>query len=177
MFRNLSLLYSISTIRITLIQGYGHLYKERISKNSLGSLLPLKSSYNKPLVDLFIVNLIVSLSRLFVAKYIKENLEKILRTVPKTCVPLFDEPFKKPLKTRLSNIYYNKFHIEYYNFYQQYEDYFATIGAKSLNYIFLQLFSCITTSTSIDNNISRSIKLKAQFLSIRKNLKLFFDKV
>ena len=31
------------------------------------------------------------------------------------------------LKARVPDIYYGKLYIEYYNFYQQYEDYFATI--------------------------------------------------
>ena len=42
---------------------------------------------------------------------------------------------------------------------------------------FLQLIFYVTTSTSADNNINGSIRLKTQFLLIEKSLKHFFNKV
>ncbi len=39
------------------------------------------------------------------------------------------------LKAKTSDIYYSKSHIQYYNFYQQYEDHFATARASEPNQI------------------------------------------
>ena len=50
--------------------------------------------------------------------------------VLKAGAPPFDGPREKPLKARSSDIYCGKSHMECYNFYQQYEDHFATIKAK-----------------------------------------------
>ena len=96
--------------------------------------------------------------------------------VLKAQTSLFDRPCKKPLKVKSSDVYCGKFHIKYYNFCQQYEDYFATTGAKGPNHIFLQLFSFITTSTSIYSTISESMRLKIQFLLFKKSSKPFFNK-
>lgn len=45
----------------------------------------------------------------------------------------FDESRKRLLKARAPDICGSKFHIDYYNFIQQCEDYFATSEAKSVN--------------------------------------------
>lgn len=49
-------------------------------------------------------------------KYIEEDLQKILKTVLKAHILFFNGPHKKLLKVRLSDIYYDKSHIKYYNF-------------------------------------------------------------
>lgn len=91
--------------------------------------------------------------------------------------PPFNRLYKKLLKARLSHLYCGKSHMKCYKFYQQYKDHFATTRAKGPNCIFLQRFSSITISISTNNSISGSIRLKTQFPSTEKSLKLFFDKV
>lgn len=100
----------------------------------------MESNYDKPPVDFPIIDLIVGFFGPFIAKYMEENLQKILKTVLKACAPLSDRPCKKPLKVRSLDVYYNKFHIEWYNFYQQCKDHFATAKTKSLNHIFFAAF-------------------------------------
>lgn len=69
-----------------------------------------------------------------VCKYIKKDLQRILKTVLEVQAPTASkEPWDKSLKARSLDIYCEKFHIECYNFYQQYKDYFTTIGAKGAN--------------------------------------------
>ena len=65
-----------------------------------------------------------------VAKYTKEDLQKILRTVLEARALSSDGPREKPLKARLPDLYCGKSHIECYNFCKQYEDHFATAEAK-----------------------------------------------
>lgn len=50
-------------------------------------------------------------------------------------INLLDKAYNKYRKTRLWDIYYNKFYTKYYNFYQQYKDYFAILRFTSYNYI------------------------------------------
>ena len=47
----------------------------------------------------------------------EEDLQKIFKTILKTCVPSSDKFCEKLLKDKLLDLYYSKSHIEYYNFY------------------------------------------------------------
>ena len=102
---------------MTSIQDYGYLRKKHTFESLSESLSSLESSHDKPLVNFYIIDFNVNFSRPFIAKYTEENLQKILKTVLETCIPLFDRPREQLLKVRSSNIYCDKFHIEYYNFY------------------------------------------------------------
>lgn len=116
MLKKPSWLRFISTIKITSIRGHRCLYKKRITESLLGSLLLLKSSNDKLLIDSLIDNLIVDSFKLFVTKYIEEILQKIFKTVLETCDPFFDLPRERLLKARLSDVYYNKLYMNYYKF-------------------------------------------------------------
>ena len=116
---------------MTLIRGRKCTCRERTSKDLLGSSPPPKSSHNKALVN----PLAIGPSKPPITKYIKENLQKIFKTVLEAQAPPFDRPREKLLKARLFDVYCDKFHMEYYNFCQQCEDHFATIKAKGPNYI------------------------------------------
>ena len=110
---------------------------KHISKSLLMSLFSLKLSYNKLLFDFLIIDLIIDSFRFFITKYIEKDLQKILKKILKAYIFFSNRLCKKLLKVRLSDIYYNKSHIEYYNFCQQYEDYFTIAKTKGLNHIFL----------------------------------------
>ena len=112
---------------MTSIWGCGRSCRERISKVLLGSSPLPKSSYDKTSVN--------PLAEPLVAKYIEEDLQKILKTIFKARAPPSDGPRKKPLKVRSPDIYCGKSHMEYYNFCQQCDDHFAIAGAKGLNRI------------------------------------------
>ena len=99
-----------------LIWDHRYFYKKRTSKGFLRFSSFFKSSYNKPFVDFSIVNFIISLFNPFIAKYIKENLQKILRTILEAYISLFVGPYEKLLKARSPNVYCNKSYIECYNF-------------------------------------------------------------
>ena len=66
--------------------------------------------------------------------------------------------------------------MEYYNFCQYHEDYFVTVRVKDSNYILFETFFCVIILTFVNNSINRNIRLKTQFLSIRKNSNLFLRK-
>ena len=82
---------------------------------------------------------------LSVVRYLKDDLQRILRTVldfrPPTPVPapvIADDPHsegpcERPLKARFPDIYWGKTHLECYNFFQQCKDYFTTAGAMGPN--------------------------------------------
>ena len=123
-----------------LIKCYKYFYRECISKDPSRFLFFSKSSYDKPLIDFPIVHSIISLFELFITKYIKEDLQKIFKLILKAHISLFDGSCKKPLKAESSNIYCDKFHMEYYNFCQQFKDYFSIVKVKGLNYIFFAVF-------------------------------------
>ena len=112
---------------MTSIQGRGRLRRERTSKGLLGSSPPPESIHDETPVN--------PPAEPLVTKYTEENLQRILRTVLKAQAPPFDGPREKPLKARSSDVYCGKSHMEFYNFYQQYEDHFATAGAKGPNRI------------------------------------------
>ena len=51
-----------------------------------------------------------------IAKYIEEDLQRILKMVLEAQAPPFDGPREKSLKARLPDVYHDRFHMEYYNF-------------------------------------------------------------
>ena len=113
---------------MTSIWGRGCFCRERTSEGLSESSPPPESSHdeitaNPPAVESL------------VAKYTKEDLQKILRTVFEAQA-LSNGAREKPLKARSPDVYRDKSYMECYNFYQQYEDYFATTRAKSPNRIF-----------------------------------------
>ena len=112
---------------MTSIQDHGRPCRKSTSKGPLGSSPPLESSHDKtpanpPTVELF------------VAKYTKEDLQKILKTILKAQAPS-DDACEKLLKARSVDVYCGKSHMECYNFCQQCENYFATTGTKGPNRI------------------------------------------
>ena len=111
---------------MTSIRGRGRLCKERTSKSLLGSSPPQESSHDKTPANLSAVEPSI-------AKYIEEDLQKILKTVLKAQVLTSDGAREKPLKGRSLDIYRGKSHMKCYNFYQQCKDHFATAGAKGPN--------------------------------------------
>ena len=80
-----------------------------------------------------------------VPKYSEDDLQWIFKAVLEARAPapalvpalapvVFEVPWKK-LKARFQDVYYGKFHMNYYNFYQQCEDYFAIADATGLTQI------------------------------------------
>ena len=135
-------LQSIPKVRIILIQNCGRHYRKRIFKSFFRFLSPPESNHDKLLVYSPIIDSIIGLFGPSITKYTEKNLQKILKIVLKTQA-LFDGSYEKLLKARLADMYYGKFYIECYNFYQQYEDYFAIARAESSNYIFFTIsFLC-----------------------------------
>ena len=135
-------LCSIPTTRMTSIRGCGCPRKERTSEDPLGSSLSPGSSYDKAPID----PLAVGPFKLSIAKYTKEDLQKILRTVLETQTLPSNGPREKPLKVISPDVYCGKSHMECYNFCQQCEDHFATAKAKGANHIFFTtsfLHNCI----------------------------------
>lgn len=64
----------------------------------------------------------ISFAMFFVAKYLEDVLQHIFKTVHKARTPTAfmvssKNPHKRLLKARFLNIYWEKIHIEYYNFY------------------------------------------------------------
>ena len=97
---------------MTSIQVRGCFYRERISKGLLQSLPFLESSHNEALVG----PLIIGTSKSLVAKYIKKDLQKILRTILKARVPPSDKPHEKLLNAKSHDVDRSKSYIECYNF-------------------------------------------------------------
>ena len=87
-----------------------------------------------------------------VVRYAEDDLLRILRTVLDSrplalvsapvvaAVPHYEEPREWSLKACFSDIYGGEAHLEYYNFFWQCEDHFATTGAIGLNRV---LFTAI----------------------------------
>ena len=79
---------------------------------------------------------VVSATIFPVLKYTEKDLQRIFKTVLEAQVPtIAEEPWDKLLKARSPDVYQEKSHIEYYNFCQQCEDYFATARARGANQI------------------------------------------
>ena len=79
-----------------------------------------------------------------VAQYLEDDLQRIFKTIldfrrpaPLLALSLalqqYKDPCKKPLKARFPDIYWDKTHLECYNFFQQWKDHFTTAGAKGQN--------------------------------------------
>ena len=113
---------------MTSIRGRRRPRREHASKDPSGSSPPPESSHDKAPVNPPVVEPPV-------AKYTKEDLQRILRTVLEARAPPSDGAREKPLKARSPDVYCGKSHIECYNFCQQCEDHFATAGAKGPNRI------------------------------------------
>ena len=68
-----------------------------------------------------------------IPKYSKYDLQWILKVVLEAQAPapapVISKVPRKKLKSRSPDVYYGKSHMDYYNFCQQCEDYFATAGA------------------------------------------------
>ena len=127
-----------STFKIALICSYKHLHIKYISKIPSKYSLFLKFNYNKLLIDFF-SDAIISLIGLFIYKYTKKNLQKIIIKVLEAKAFSYARPCDNFLRARLLNIYCGKFHVKYYNLYQYCEDYFAIARAKSFNCIFFAI--------------------------------------
>ena len=88
-------------------------------------------SKTKPLVA------IVPVVATNVPKYFEEKLAEIIMTVLEAQAlastlapaPIISEVLRDKLKAHSPDVYHEKFHMDCYNFCQQCEDYFATIGA------------------------------------------------
>ena len=92
---------------MTLIQSCKCPCRKQTSEDLSGSLPPLDSNHNNS------VDPIMNLLKSLIAKYIKKNQQKILKTVLKAQVSPFKRPRKKMLNARLSDVYCSKSHIEY----------------------------------------------------------------
>ena len=129
-------LRSTPTIRMTSIRGRGCLCRERTSKSPSESSFHPESSHDETPVNPLAIEPPI-------AKYIKKDLYRILRTVLKAQALLSDGAHKKLLKAKSPDVYCGKSHMESYNFCQQCKDHFATAGAKGLNRIcFAAFFFC-----------------------------------
>ena len=118
---------------MTFIQGRGRPCRERIFEAPSEPSLSAESDYEgafSPIVDSGAGSV-----GLFIAKYIEEDPQQILKAVLEAQVPTSNKPHEKLLKARLPNVYCSKSHIECYNICQQCEDHFATAGAKCFNRI------------------------------------------
>ena len=133
--------------KMTSVWGRGCPCREYSSIAPPDSSPPLKSEFSKqptgppgPKLSTTATN---------VAKYSKNNLQRTLRTVLEAQTPApasapapatSKKPQNKPLKARSPDIYCGKSHMDCYNFCQQCEDYFATIGATKANQILFTVF-------------------------------------
>lgn len=63
---------------------------------------------------------------------------------------------EKVFKSRVSNVYKNKFHIDYYNYITQSKDYFTTSGSKYCNWVsFVAIFLKTRALSYEDRNKSQ----------------------
>ena len=114
---------------MTSIRGRVRLCRERTSKGSSPppEFIHDETPVNPPAIEPPI------------AKYTKEDLQKILRTVFEAWAPS-DSIREKPLKAKSPDVYCGNSHMECYNFCLQCENHFAIAGAKSPNRIFFATF-------------------------------------
>ena len=79
-----------------------------------------------------------------VPKYSKDDLQRIFKAVLETQAPVpasaVSETPRKKLKTRSLDVYHGKSYMDYYNFCQQCEDYFATARATGPTRILFAAF-------------------------------------
>ena len=115
------------------IQGRGRPRRECTSESLLGSSFLPESSHDKTLANSPAVEPPI-------AKYTKENLQKIFKMIFDARNPPSDGVYEKPLKARSSDVYCGKSHMEYYNSCQQCKDHFATTRAKGPNRILFAAF-------------------------------------
>ena len=89
---------------------------------------------------------------LSMAQYLKDNLQQIFRILldfkplallpaPALALQQYKGPCERPLKDQFLDVYQGKTHLEFSNFFQQYEEYFAIAGAKSKSWVlFVAIF-------------------------------------
>lgn len=140
---------------MTLVQGCSRHRWKHSSVAFLNSSSPPKSELSNQLVrpskeKLFIA--VVLPTAPAVPKYIEKDLQQFFKIVLETQTfapvsapaPTFATSKKfrnKLLKACSPNVYSGKFHIDFYNFSQQYENYFVTIRATKPNQIIFAIFS------------------------------------
>lgn len=131
---------------MTLIWGYGYLHRKYPSvalPNSFLSPFKLRNKLSnqptRPLRAKFFTTVIfVTASTIF--KYIERDLQQIFKTILEAQVPTTSEKlWDKLLKARFPNVYCEKSYMEYYNFCQQFENYFAAARARKANQIFFAM--------------------------------------
>ena len=138
---------------MTLVQGRGCPRREHLS---VTPFVALSGSFSLPKSEIFewsngllgpkFPNAINN-----VPNYFEDDLQRIFKAVleaqataptpaPALAPATFKEPWKKLLKARSPDVYCRKSHIDYNNFCQQYEDYFATARATGANQILFAAF-------------------------------------
>ena len=81
-----------------------------------------------------------------VTQYLEANLQQIFKaglgfrpsslfSAPIPPSEQYVSPCKRLLKARIPDVYWDKTHLKYFHFFQQYEDYFATARAKGQNWM------------------------------------------
>ena len=141
---------------MTSVRGHGHLRRKRLS--AAPSIIPSDSFppfklgdklSNQPVGPSKIKSPVANASATAtsIPKYSKDDLQQILKAVLEAQAPtptptlilalapapvlahiVVETPWEK-LKARSPDVYHDKSQMNCFNFYQQYEDYFATIGA------------------------------------------------
>ena len=123
---------------MTSVQGRSHPRQERSSVALSDSSPPPELEFSKqPAESLRPKLLIAVVPATDVPKYSEDDLQRILKTVLETQAPApalapapaVSEVPQEKLKDRSPDVYRGKSHMDCYNFFQQYEDYFATAGA------------------------------------------------
>ena len=103
----------------------------------------LYASIFLPTIALLVV---VGFAIFSVARYLKNNLQQIFRTVldfkPLCALALafivpqqYEGLWKRSLKIWSPDVYHSKTHLKYYNFFQKCKDHFTTAGAKGQNLV------------------------------------------
>ena len=152
---------------MTSIQGRGRPRREQASEGPSGSSPPPESSHDEALVN-------PPADESPVAKYTEEDLQRILRMVLEARAPPSDGARKKPLKARSPDVYRGKSHMECYNFCQQYEDHFATAGAKGPNRIMFAAFFLRDHINFCWQQYKRKYEAESTFLITWEEFKTFF---
>ena len=135
---------------MTLVQGRSRPCRECPSVALLDSSPSLESEFFEQPAGYWRAKLlitVVSVTATDVSIYIKNDLQQIFKTILEAGGPALapalapvpatsEEPWDKLLKARSPDVYYEKSHMDCYNFCQQWENYFVTVGAIGANRIF-----------------------------------------
>ena len=98
------------------------------------------------LTPVLVVAPFVGFALSFVAKYLEDEFQQLLRIVLDSRSPLalipaliplqqYESYYKRRVKARFADVCHSKTNLKYYNFFQQCNYYFATIGAKYQKWI------------------------------------------